>query len=294
MREQKGIFSVITLIVISSLLVNILCENEVDPFAPESHSDDQYVDDSYYQQAKGGDKLDMRDDSIDGHDYGIDQAETDKLKMALVTQYFHSETATWTMDAYFPVAIQFFVRDSWDHYKMLEERFKGSHNLNDWELGVQATVHVTKKYLTIKFSNQESVSREQAIEWLDMDAFDTWANGLNDDDLQELNQYMPEKYNDTPPEPTEAEMEKYTNYKRPDHEGFEQQEPPKMNGKDMDMADHPEPKWDDTYLTPEEEAEDDSEVHKEAPQDDPEQGEEYLNKLRKEHERIEDVDEVDM
>ena len=152
--------------------------------------------------------------------------------------------------------------------------------MTDWELGVQATAKVAKKYLEAKWGDQESISMEKAIDYLDMEAFDNWAQEISEDEFHEfLEQYMPEKYSGSiPPEPTAEEQKRYTPDYKEHEDQIMNQSPPKI--KDPNMPDD-QPLYDDTYMTPEEELWDDSRVHQEAPQDDPEANHEYLDSLKR-------------
>jgi len=105
---------------------------------------------------------------------------------------------------------------------------------------------------------------EKAIDYLDMEAFDNWAQEISEDEFHEfLEQYMPEKYSGSiPPEPTAEEQKRYTPDYKEHEDQIMNQSPPKI--KDPNMPDD-QPLYDDTYMTPEEELWDDSRVHQEAP-----------------------------
>jgi len=61
--------------------MTVSCNKDLEPSIANTHDEEKYVDDSYYHQVPGAHELDdVRDDSIENHDYTMDKAETDALK----------------------------------------------------------------------------------------------------------------------------------------------------------------------------------------------------------------------
>jgi len=117
----------------------------------------------------------------------MEQMETEKLKKALTLQYFQDASFKWDLYTFKPIAIQFFVRDSWDHFIEVEQKFKDngdqSTGMGDWELGILATAYVSDMYCQFLWNGREKVTAQEAINFLDISAFDKWAENVSEDKL---------------------------------------------------------------------------------------------------------------
>jgi hypothetical protein len=156
---------------------------------------------------------DMQDESPDHQRDHLANTENDALAKALTNQYFSGPSRPWTMFDFFPIGVQFFVRDSWDHFQTLEKKFllEGRGTLKDWELGTMATAHILKNYLTEHWVSDLTVlSSAQCAALLDMDKFDTWAEKIDPALMNELEQYIPALYSSRPSEPEGGETQYLT------------------------------------------------------------------------------------
>lgn len=155
----------------------------------------------------------MEDEAPDHERDHLANAENEALAKALTNQYFSGPSRPWPYAEFFPIAVQFFVRDSWDHFHTLEIKFvEGDRaTMKDWELGSMATAHILKVYLNESWvAETTTLTSAQCAALLDMDKFDTWAERIDPNLMAELEQYIPALYSSRPSEPEGEETQYLT------------------------------------------------------------------------------------
>ena len=150
-----------------------------------------------------------QENEINKEIHSFDKESVD-LKKQQVDNNFYNPDKIWTSDEFRRFAINFFVRDTEEKFNQLREKFEGPEKdkIKDFELGVQASVHLLDLYLkTIVFKDKDTISNEQAIDFQDMENFDNWGEQIDESVVAELEQYIPIQYKSRPKENIENESD---------------------------------------------------------------------------------------
>ena len=138
----------------------------------------------------------------------FDKEQAD-LKNHIIEQHFVNSDKSWTYLEYRPHAINYFVRDDEESFMQLKQKFDGplKDELTDMELSQLASIHLLGEYMKLLFKDKDSITNDQAKDFMDMGKFDKWTENMDDDLMAEIDQYIPEKYKKNVPL-TDAEYDK--------------------------------------------------------------------------------------